>query len=104
LATKAQIFLLADARLSLYSNAILGREDYLRLEGGDHACGDRCRDRRVHREQRGLGNLLLVANSKINIPLAFACLIGLAVIGIGLYAAVAAIELALKPWFGEPGH
>ena len=33
----------------------------------------------------GLGNLLLVANSQINIPLAFACLIGLAVIGIGLY-------------------
>jgi NitT/TauT family transport system permease protein len=52
----------------------------------------------------GLGNLLLVANSQINIPLAFACLIGLAVIGIGLYAAVAAVELALKPWFGETSH
>ena len=52
----------------------------------------------------GLGNLLLVANSQINIPLAFACLIGLAVIGIGLYAAVAAVELALKPWFGEAAH
>jgi NitT/TauT family transport system permease protein len=49
----------------------------------------------------GLGNLLLVANSQVNIPLAFACLIGLAVIGIGLYAAVAAVELSLKPWFGE---
>jgi NitT/TauT family transport system permease protein len=49
----------------------------------------------------GLGNLLLVANSQINIPLAFACLIGLAAIGIGLYGAVAAVELALKPWFGE---
>jgi NitT/TauT family transport system permease protein len=52
----------------------------------------------------GLGNLLLVANSQVNIPLAFACLIGLAVIGIGLYAAVAAVELALKPWFGEHQH
>jgi NitT/TauT family transport system permease protein len=52
----------------------------------------------------GLGNLLLVANSQINIPLAFACLIGLAVIGIGLYAAVAAVELALKPWFGDTAH
>lgn len=52
----------------------------------------------------GLGNLLLVANSQVNIPLAFACLIGLAVIGIGLYAAVAAVELALKPWFGEGTH
>ena len=49
----------------------------------------------------GLGNLLLVANSQINIPLAFACLIGLAAIGIGLYGVVAAVELALKPWFGE---
>ena len=55
-----------------------------------------------HREvRRRIGNLLLVANSQINIPLAFACLIGLAVIGIGLYGAVAAVELALKPWFGE---
>jgi NitT/TauT family transport system permease protein len=52
----------------------------------------------------GLGNLLLVANSQVNIPLAFACLIGLSVIGIGLYAAVAAVELALKPWFGTTGH
>src|SRR6476620_7868576 len=49
----------------------------------------------------GLGNLLLVANSQVNIPLAFACLIGLAAIGIGLYGAVAAVELALEPWFGE---
>jgi NitT/TauT family transport system permease protein len=48
----------------------------------------------------GLGNLLLVANSQVNIPLAFACLLGLAVIGIGLYAAVVAVELGLKPWFG----
>jgi len=52
----------------------------------------------------GLGNLLLVANSQVNIPLAFACLFGLAVIGIGLYAAVVAVELALKPWFGEATH
>lgn len=52
----------------------------------------------------GLGNLLLVANSQVNIPLAFACLIGLAVIGIGLYALVAGVELALKPWFGAAMH
>src|SRR5262245_45569682 len=49
----------------------------------------------------GLGNLLLVANSQVNIPLAFACLFGLSIIGIGLYAAVVAVELALRPWFGE---
>jgi NitT/TauT family transport system permease protein len=52
----------------------------------------------------GLGNLLLVANSQVNVPLAFACLLGLAVIGIGLYASVVAVELLLKPWFGETTH
>jgi NitT/TauT family transport system permease protein len=40
----------------------------------------------------------------VNIPLAFACLIGLAVIGIGLYAAVAIVEWALKLWFGDTAH
>jgi NitT/TauT family transport system permease protein len=53
---------------------------------------------------QGLGNLLLVANSQLNIPLAFACLFGLAIIGIGLYAVVVACELALKAWFGEATH
>jgi NitT/TauT family transport system permease protein len=52
----------------------------------------------------GLGNLLLVANSQVNVPLAFACLFGLAVIGIGLYAAVVAVEIVLKPWFAEGAH
>ena len=52
----------------------------------------------------GLGNLLLVANSQVNVPLAFAALFGLAALGIGLYAAVVAVELALKPWFGEARH
>jgi NitT/TauT family transport system permease protein len=52
----------------------------------------------------GLGNLLLVANSQVNIALAFAALFGLGVLGIGLYAAVAGVELALKPWFGEAHH
>ncbi|MGL4287778.1 MAG: ABC transporter permease, partial [Phreatobacter sp.] len=52
----------------------------------------------------GLGNLLLVANSQVNTPLAFAALFGLAVLGIVLYAVVAGVELALKPWFGEMRH
>jgi NitT/TauT family transport system permease protein len=52
----------------------------------------------------GLGNLMLVANSQINIPLAFAALFGLATIGIVLYAAVAVVEWALKPWFGDIAH
>ncbi len=52
----------------------------------------------------GLGNLLLVANSQVNTPLAFAALFGLSLLGIGLYAVVAGVELALKPWFGEARH
>src|SRR5262249_11999411 len=52
----------------------------------------------------GLGNLMLVANSQINIPLAFAALFGLALIGILLYSAVATVEWALRPWFGEIAH
>ncbi|QCI67595.1 ABC transporter permease [Phreatobacter stygius] len=52
----------------------------------------------------GLGNLLLVANSQVNTALAFAALFGLAVLGMALYAAVAGVELALKPWFGDMRH
>ena len=46
----------------------------------------------------GLGNLLLVANSQLNTPLAFAALISLALLGLLLYLAVAFVELALRPW------
>ena len=52
----------------------------------------------------GLGNLLLVANSQINTPLAFAALVGLSILGIGLYGAVVLVELALAPWMGEIKH
>ena len=52
----------------------------------------------------GLGNLLLVANSQINTPLAFAALVGLSILGIGLYGAVVLVELALAPWMGETKH
>lgn len=49
----------------------------------------------------GLGNLLLVANSQLDTPLAFAALFGLALLGIVLYGAVAALEWALDQWSGE---
>jgi NitT/TauT family transport system permease protein len=52
----------------------------------------------------GLGNLLLVANSQVNTPLAFAALFALAILGIVLYAVVAGVEAALKPWFGTALH
>lgn len=52
----------------------------------------------------GLGNLLLVANSQINTPLAFAALVALAVLGLVLYGMVAVVDMALRPWLGEVGH
>ena len=52
----------------------------------------------------GLGNLMLVANSQINMPLAFAALFGLAILGVALYTAVVAVEWLLDPWFGDVTH
>ena len=46
----------------------------------------------------GLGSLLLVANSQINAPLAWAALVGLSLLGIFLYAAVVLAERLLMPW------
>ncbi len=52
----------------------------------------------------GLGNLLLVANSQIDTPLAFAALVALAALGVLLYAAVALLEVALAPWISYSHH
>lgn len=52
----------------------------------------------------GLGNLLLVANSQVNTPLAFAALVALAVLGLLLYSLVAAVDSLLVPWLGEARH
>jgi NitT/TauT family transport system permease protein len=52
----------------------------------------------------GLGNLLLVANAQLNTAMAFAALTALAVLGMVLYAAVAGIEILLRPWLGEVRH
>ena len=53
---------------------------------------------------RGLGNMLLVANSQLDTPMAFAALVGLSLIGIGLYLAVVVVEHLLRPWLGESAH
>lgn len=52
----------------------------------------------------GLGNLLLVANSQVDTPLAFAALVALALLGIALYGAVALLEMALAPWIAYSHH
>ena len=52
----------------------------------------------------GLGNLLMVANSQINSPLAWASLVALSVLGILLFAAVVLAERILMPWAQEHRH
>jgi NitT/TauT family transport system permease protein len=49
----------------------------------------------------GLGNLLLVANSQLDTPLAFAALFGLALLGLLLYGAVSLAEHLLRPWLPQ---
>jgi len=52
----------------------------------------------------GLGNLLMVANSQINSPLAWASLVVLSVLGILLFAAVVLAERIFMPWAEENRH
>jgi len=52
----------------------------------------------------GLGNLLLTANSQLDGPLAWAALVWLSVLGILLFAAVAAAEKLMIPWAGSGRH
>jgi NitT/TauT family transport system permease protein len=51
----------------------------------------------------GLGNLLLSANSQLDGPLAWAALLWLSVLGIGLFLLVAATEWIVMPW-ARIGH
>lgn len=46
----------------------------------------------------GLGNLLLVANSQVDTPLAWASLVALSVLGMVMFAGVVAAERILMPW------
>jgi NitT/TauT family transport system permease protein len=52
----------------------------------------------------GLGYLMLVANSQLNSPLAWAALVALSVLGILLFFAVVVAERILMPWGGDGGH
>ncbi|HUZ62534.1 MAG TPA: ABC transporter permease [Acetobacteraceae bacterium] len=52
----------------------------------------------------GLGNLLLSANSQLNGPLAWAALVWLSALGVGLFLAVAAVEWLVMPWSRLGAH
>jgi NitT/TauT family transport system permease protein len=46
----------------------------------------------------GLGYLLLSATSQLNTPLAFAALFALSILGLGVYAVVEVVEVAIARW------
>jgi NitT/TauT family transport system permease protein len=47
---------------------------------------------------RGIGNLMMIASSSFDVPLVFAGLLVLAIMGVGLYAIFSLIELRLTGW------
>src|SRR5437660_6471442 len=47
---------------------------------------------------KGIGNLMLVASSRFEVPLAFAALLMTSVMGIGMYVVAAAIERRMTGW------
>lgn len=53
---------------------------------------------------RGLGTLLLTANSQMNTALSWSALVVLSVLGIALYAAVVIAEKLIMPWADQNGH
>jgi NitT/TauT family transport system permease protein len=52
----------------------------------------------------GLGNLLLAANAQLDGPLAWAALIWLSFLGVGLFGAVVLAERLIMPWMEAPQH
>lgn len=52
----------------------------------------------------GLGNLLLTATSQLNSPLAWAALVWLSLLGVGLFGAVALVEHLTMPWARSDRH
>jgi NitT/TauT family transport system permease protein len=52
----------------------------------------------------GLGNLVLSANAQVNLPLVWAALVYLSILGMLLYAAVVAAERILMPWVESAQH
>jgi NitT/TauT family transport system permease protein len=53
---------------------------------------------------RGLGHMMLSAQAAFQVPLVFACLIALAILGIGMYALMAWIEMRTTGWAHRSGH
>lgn len=52
---------------------------------------------------RGIGNLILIASSRFQVPLAFACLLVTGAMGIAMYAVAGAIEARVTGWATRGG-
>jgi NitT/TauT family transport system permease protein len=46
----------------------------------------------------GIGNVMLIASSNFNVPLVFAALLVVGVMGVGMYAVFAALESRFTAW------
>lgn len=51
----------------------------------------------------GVGHMMLTAQSKFEVPLVFACLIALAIQGVGMYAIMSWIEVRMTDWAHRSG-
>ncbi|MCY4469629.1 MAG: ABC transporter permease subunit, partial [Thiotrichales bacterium] len=52
---------------------------------------------------KGLGHMMLTAQANFEVPLVFACLIALAIEGIGMYAIMAWTEMRMTGWAHRSG-
>jgi NitT/TauT family transport system permease protein len=52
----------------------------------------------------GLGNLVLSANAQVNLPLVWAALVFLSILGMILYAAIVIAERIVMPWAEREAH
>ena len=52
---------------------------------------------------KGLGHIMLTAQANFEVPLVFACLIALAIEGIGMYAIMAGLETRMTGWAHRSG-
>lgn len=51
----------------------------------------------------GVGHMMLTAQSNFEVPLVFACLIALAIEGIGMYAIMSWVEVRMTGWAHRSG-
>ena len=64
------------------------------LKVGIGQAGDRCRGRRVHRAERGLGYLQIVSSSRLETSLLFGAVAVISMVGLGMFSAARGADRA----------